>query len=367
MRGRPNSKFPLSLTFGKFAMQNKNRVNVGLVGIGFMGWIHSLAYRRSQVADLVAFATKDPKKRAGDWRGIQGNFGPPGEQISLEGLDVADSLEALVKLPGVDCIDICLPPHLHVEAAVVAMEHGKDVLIEKPVALTLEGCKQIQETSRKTGKLALVAHVLPYMGPFAYATELVRSGKFGAPIGGYFKRVISDPTWIPDFYQADKVGGPLVDLHVHDLHWIQLLFGKPKRTHAVGRMKGSVAKYVHVVYEFDSPDIAVSSSSGVIDGPGRPFTHAFELHLQDATVHFDFAAHSDHAETMPLKVITRDGQVLRPELPAADDIDAFQAEIDEMAHSVLSRTSAPRLSLEHAAGAVEMALDIQSQLVASRR
>lgn len=367
MTGRPNSIFPLSLTFDKSAMQNKNRVNVGLVGIGFMGWIHSLAYRRSQVADLVAFATKDPKKRAGDWRGIQGNFGPPGEQISLQGLDVADSLEALVKLPSVDCIDICLPPHMHVEAAVVAMEHGKDVLIEKPVALTLEGCKQIQETSRKTGKLALVAHVLPYMGPFAYATELVRSGKFGAPIGGYFKRVISDPTWIPDFYQADKVGGPLVDLHVHDLHWIQLLFGKPKRTHAVGRMKGSVAKYVHVIYEFDSPDIAVSSSSGVIDGPGRPFTHAFELHLQDATVHFDFAAHSDHAETMPLKVITRDGQVLRPELPAADDIDAFQAEIDEMAHSVLSRTSAPRLSLEHAAGAVEMALDIQSQLVASRR
>jgi predicted dehydrogenase len=205
------------------------------------------------------------------------------------------------------------------------------------------------------------------MGPFAYATELVRSGKFGAPIGGYFKRVISDPTWIPDFYQADKVGGPLVDLHVHDLHWIQLLFGRPKRTHAVGRMHGSVAKYVHVIYEFDSPDIAVSSSSGVIDGPGRPFTHAFELHLQDATVHFEFAAHSDTAESMPLKVIARDGQVLRPELPAADDIDAFQAEIDEMAHSVLSRTSAPRLSLQHAAGAVELALDIQSQLVASRR
>jgi myo-inositol 2-dehydrogenase/D-chiro-inositol 1-dehydrogenase len=348
-------------------MANKNRVNVGLVGIGFMGWIHSLAYRRSQVADLVAFATKDPKKQVGDWRGIQGNFGPPGEQISLDGLDVADSLEALVKLPNVDCIDICLPPHLHVDAAVYAMEHGKDVLIEKPVALTLDGCKRIQETAKKTGQLALVAHVLPYMGPFAYATELVRSGKFGAPVGGYFKRVISDPTWIPDFYQADKVGGPLVDLHVHDLHWIQLLFGRPKRTHAVGRMHGSVAKYVHVVYEFDSPDIAVSSSSGVIDGPGRPFTHAFELHLQDATVHFEFAAHSDTAESMPLKVITRDGQVLRPELPEADDIDAFQAEIDEMAHSVLSRTSAPRLSLQHAAGAVELALDIQSQLVASRR
>jgi len=321
-------------------MQNKNRVNVGLVGIGFMGWIHSLAYRRSEFADLIAFASKDPKKRGGDWRGIQGNFGPPGEQISLEGLDVAETLEALVKLPQVDVIDICLPPHLHVDAACYAMEHGKDVFIEKPVALTLEGCQRIQETSR---------------------------GKYGPAIGGYFKRVISDPTWIPDFYQADKVGGPLVDLHVHDLHWIQLLFGKPKSTHAVGRLHGSVAKYVHVLYEFESPDIAVSSSSGVIDGPGRPFAHAFELHLRDATVHFEFAAHSDAAESMPLKVITRDGQVLRPELPAADDIDAFEAEIGEMAQSVLSRQSAPRLSLDHAAGAVELALDIQAQLIASRR
>jgi predicted dehydrogenase len=332
-----------------------------------MGWIHSLAYRRSEFADLIAFASKDPKKRGGDWRGIQGNFGPPGEQISLEGLDVAETLEALVKLPQVDVIDICLPPHLHVDAACYAMEHGKDVFIEKPVALTLEGCHRIQETSLKTGQLALVAHVLPYMGPFAYATELVRSGKYGPAIGGYFKRVISDPTWIPDFYQADKVGGPLVDLHVHDLHWIQLLFGKPKSTHAVGRLHGNVAKYVHVLYEFESPDIAVSSSSGVIDGPGRPFTHAFELHLRDATVHFEFAAHSDAAESMPLKVITRDGQVLRPELPAADDIDAFEAEIGEMAQSVLSRQSAPRLSLDHAAGAVELALEIQDQLIASRR
>ncbi|MFN6398590.1 MAG: Gfo/Idh/MocA family protein [Planctomycetota bacterium] len=348
-------------------MSNNNRVNVGLVGIGFMGWIHSLAYARSEMADLVAFATKDPKKQSGDWRGIQGNFGPPGQQISLEGLNVTDSLESIVKLPHVDCIDICLPPHLHVDAAVYAMEHGKDVLIEKPVALSLEGCHRIQEVSRRTGRLAMVAHVLPYMGPFAYATDLARSGKYGPAIGGYFKRVISDPTWIPDFYQADKVGGPLVDLHVHDLHWIQLLFGKPRSAHAVGRMRGSVAKYVHVIYEFESPDIAVSSSSGVIDGPGRPFTHAFELHLQDATVHFEFAAHSDQAETMPLKVITRDGQVLRPELPAADDISAFQAEIDDMAISVQSRLSAPRLSLDHAAGAVELALDIQSQLIASRR
>jgi predicted dehydrogenase len=337
-------------------------VRVGLIGIGFMGWIHSLAYRRSTKAQLVAFASQDPKKRAGDWRGIQGNFGPPGEQVSVEDLQVFDSLEAMVKSPDIDAIDICLPPHLHASAAILAMEHDKDVFIEKPLALTIDDCQRVQHTAQRLERLALVAHVLPYMGPFAYATELVQSGRFGRPVGGYFKRVISDPTWIPDFYDPEKVGGPLVDLHVHDLHWIQLLFGKPRSFEAVGRMRGNVAKYVHVLYSFQDPDIAVASSSGVIDGPARPFTHAFELHLESASLHFNFAAFSDGSETMPLKIITHDGELIRPELPSADEIDAFRMEIDDMADSICSRQPAPRLDVQHAAGAVELALQIQEQL-----
>lgn len=337
-------------------------VRVGLIGIGFMGWIHYLAYRRSSKAKLVAFASKDANKRQGDWRSIRGNFGPPGDFVPIDQLQVYDSLEAMLRSPDIDVIDICLPPHLHASAAILAMQHGKDVLIEKPLALTRESCRDIQSTANTLGRIALVAHVLPYMGPFAYATEVVQSGRYGKPIGGYFKRVISDPTWIPDFYEPDKVGGPLVDLHVHDLHWIQLLFGSPTSFHAVGRNRGAVSKYVHVLYHFDNPEIAVASSSGVIDGPGRPFTHAFELHLESATLHFDFAAFSDAAETMPLKVITADGQVIRPALPSADDIDSFRGEIDDMAESVQSRRAAPRLDIRHAAGAVDLAIRIQQQL-----
>jgi predicted dehydrogenase len=338
-------------------------VRVGLVGIGFMGWIHSLAYRRSNQAHLVAFASQDPKKREGDWRGIQGNFGPPGEQISLEGLQVFASLEELVRSPDVDVVDICLPPHLHAQAAILAMEHGKDVLIEKPLALTPNACREIQSVAQRHGRLALVAHVLPYMGPFAFATECIRSGEYGKPIGGYFKRVISDPTWIADFYEPEKVGGPLVDLHVHDLHWIQLLFGNPTGFEAVGRIQGQVAKFVHVLYQFEDRQIAVSSTSGVIDGPGRPFTHGFELHLESATLQFEFAAFSDGAETMPLKIITRDGRVIRPEQPGGDEIDAFRDEIDDMALSIATRKPAPRLDIAHALGAVELAIAIQTKLL----
>ena len=337
-------------------------IRVGLVGVGFMGWIHQLAYRRSKKAKLVAFCSSDPKKRAGDWRGIQGNFGPPGDRISLTGMEVFDSLEQMVRSPNIDVIDICLPPHLHASAAILALENGKDVLCEKPLALNSEDCHRIIETAQRLNRMILVAHVLPYMGAFAYATELVAKGTYGVPIGGYFKRIISNPAWIPDFYAKDKVGGPLVDLHVHDLHWLQLLFGKPKGVHAVGRMQGDVAKFVHVVYDFGDSRVAVASTSGVIDGPGRPFTHGFELHLENATLQHEFAAFSDSVETMPLKIVTRDGQVIRPELAASDDVDAFVSEIEEMAESVRTRTTAPRLDGTLAAHAVDLAITIQEQL-----
>lgn len=341
-------------------------IRVGLVGIGFMGWIHQLAYRRSKSAKLAAFCSRDPKKRSGDWRGIQGNFGPPGDQISMDGLEVFESLEQMVRSSEIDVIDICLPPHMHTATTILALENGKDVLCEKPLALNAEDCFLIMETARRCKRLVMVAHVLPYMGAFAYATGLVKNKTYGMPIGGYFKRIISDPTWIPDFYSKDKVGGPLVDLHVHDLHWIQLLFGKPMGVHAVGRMHGEVAKFVHAIYDFGDSNISVASTSGVIDGPGRPFTHGFELQLEDATIQHEFAAFSDAMETMPLKVVTKDGQVLRPDLPAGDDVDAFLAEIDDMAESVQTRTVAPRLDGMLAAQAVELAITIQDQLARRR-
>jgi predicted dehydrogenase len=342
-------------------------LRVGLVGIGFMGWIHYLAYQRSQVAKLVGFCSRDPKKRAGDWRGIQGNFGPPSEHIHLDGLQVFESLDEMVHSPDIDLIDICLPPHLHTEAALLAIRNGKDVFCEKPFALSFQDCQRIISEAESHDRIALVGHVLPYMGAFAYATQLVQQGTYGRPIGGYFKRIISDPTWIPDFYAKDKVGGPLIDLNVHDLHWIHLLFGKPTHVHAVGRMQGEVAKFAHVLYQFENKQVAVASTSGVIDGPGRPFTHGFELQLENATLQHEFAAFSDAPENMPLKIVTRDGQVIRPELPTADEIDAFVAEIADVAESVRTRKPAARLDGKRAAEAIELAIQIQTEVANTSR
>ena len=58
-------------------------VRIGIVGVGFMGMIHYLAAQNAAGRRVTAMCSRDPKKLAGDWRGIRGNFGPPGEQMDL--------------------------------------------------------------------------------------------------------------------------------------------------------------------------------------------------------------------------------------------------------------------------------------------
>ena len=52
-------------------------LRIGIAGIGFMGMIHFLSYRKVPGAKVRALCETDEKRLAGDWRGIQGNFGPP--------------------------------------------------------------------------------------------------------------------------------------------------------------------------------------------------------------------------------------------------------------------------------------------------
>ncbi len=327
-------------------------INVGIAGIGFMGWIHYLAYQKIRGVQLSAICTRDEKKLAGDWRGIQGNFGPPGEQVDMSRVAKHRELDALLADPNVDLVDICLPPHMHADASVRALNAGKHVFCEKPMALTTAECQRMVKAAEKAGKQILIGHVLPLFPEYAHARKLIDSGKYGKLLGGSFKRVISDPLWLKDFYDPQRVGGPLLDLHVHDAHFIRLLFGMPTTVSSQGRMRGAVVEYCNTLFSFTDPSLVVSATSGVVNQQGRPFTHAFEIHLEKATLHYDFAAFSDQAELMPLKVLTDKGKVIRPDLGDGDPIRAFEAEVKEVVSSIRAGKPSPILSGELARDAI---------------
>ncbi len=206
-------------------------LKVGIAGIGFMGMIHYLAWQKVAGAKVTAISTRDEKKLEGDWRSIKGNFGPPGEQMDLTRIRCYAELDQLLADPDVDLVDVCLPPHCHSEVTVAALAAGKHVLCEKPIALDSQTADKMIRAGEASGRQLLVAQVLPFMGEFATACKLIAGGKYGRLLGGHFKRIISEPSWIPDFYDPARVGGPMVDLHIHDAHFIRLI-----ARHAAGRV-----------------------------------------------------------------------------------------------------------------------------------
>lgn len=332
-----------------------DKVRVGIVGVGFMGWIHYLGLQRSSQAEVVAFCSRDPAKRAGDWRGIQGNFGPPGQQLDVSGLNAFETLDQLLADDSIELVDICLPPHLHADAVGRALDAGKHVLCEKPLALSAAEAASLAD---RGGDRLLVAHILPFFAEYRLLAEAVADGRFGKLLGGHFKRVIGPPDWVPDFYDPQRVGGPLIDLHVHDAHLMRMLIGMPTQAHSVCRLKDGVPKYVDTVFQFADDQVVASATSGVIDQAARGFTHGYDVQFEQANIQFEGAAFGDGSSAaIPLVIAHGDGRVERPlehAEDAGDPIATFAAELDAAGQSVRSGKPHPALAPAVAVDAIKI-------------
>ena len=328
-------------------------INVGIAGLGFMGMIHYLAYQRLRGAKVSAICEQDPVRRSGDWRTIKGNFGPPGAIMDLKGIKPYAELDEMLADPGLDVIDVCLPSSWHADVTVKALKAGKHVLCEKPIALKPADAKRMVDAAAAADRLLMIGHVLPFFPEYNFAYKAITSGKYGRLQGGHFKRIISDPLWVPRYFDPNVIGGPMLDLHVHDAHFIRLVCGMPRAVQAVGRMRGEVVERFQSQFLFEDPGMVVSAASGVLAQQGRAFTHAFEIYLDKATLLFDFAVIDDKPVlAMPLTVLADKGKVLRPELGSGDPLDGFTAELTEMTRAVRTQKPSAMLAGELARDAV---------------
>lgn len=306
-------------------------IRIGIVGLGFMGMIHYLAAARLKGAKVAALGSRDPKKLAGDWRGIRGNFGPAGTQMDLGKIKRYQNFEDLLADKDIDLIDITTPTHLHEEMALAALKAGKHVLVEKAIALETKQADAMVKAAAKAGKCLMVAHVLPFVPEFAFAHDAIRGGEFGKLLGAHFKRVISRPDWSADIGDASKTGGPAVDLHIHDTHFIGLVAGVPGKVFSSGLAQpdGSV-QYLTTQYLYGDSGPAISCSSGAVAMKGREFVHGFEIYLEKATLVYE-------SGTVPLTVILNEGKPKAPKLKGGDsELSAFTAELQAAVEGVKS-------------------------------
>ena len=321
---------------------------IGIVGLGFMGMTHFTAAAASRRIKCVAFATRNPKKRAGDWSMIQGNFGPRGNaQTDLKGATPYEDWRDLIADDRVRLVDVCTPTPQHEEIALAAIAAGKDVLVEKPIAPNLKTADRMIRAADEAGVKLMVAHVLPYFAEWRFAMETVKGGRYGRLLAAHFRRVIAPPAWSSDMASLEAVGGWGVDLHIHDNHFLSLLVGKPAKVFSRGLLEGDgLVRHVESQYVFDSATApAISCSAGGIACKPIEFASGYELFLEKATVSFSAGTYGgEWVVDRPVTLAPAKGPLRQPSMKGGTEwYSPFQNELEAACESVKGGGVKPEL------------------------
>ncbi len=335
-------------------------VRIGIIGIGFMGFTHFEGAKKVKGAKVAAISTRNAKKLAGDWTSIQGNFGPRGGHVDLSGIKAYADYHELLADPDIDLVDICLPTEQHEEVAIAALQAGKPTLVEKPIAVDLEGANRIVQAANKAKKLLMVAQVLPFFPEFLFARDAVQSGRYGKLLAAHFRRVITPPKWSREMSDFRRLGGWGVDLHIHDNHFICAMCGVPQQVFSQGLLQADLVNHVHTQYLYGAAGPTISCVSGGIAAKGLEFSHGFELFFEKATVQYDAGTYGSGKKkawvvNRPLTVITDDGKVTNPKLKGGGEwCAAFTAELQMAADAVCTGEEPPLLSGKMARDALKI-------------
>ena len=214
-------------------------VGIGIIGAGFMGMLHARAL--SQLADVRVLAASDPAL----------NKAPqlPGQP---EPLRLYADHRKLLENPDIQAVVIASPEPLHRQAVEDAAAAGKHILLEKPIATTLEDADRIIEAEEKHGVKLMMAHLLRYDVRYAQIRAAVADGAIGKPLVCYARRnavvqearrlggrvEVEEYISVHDIDQifwyfddkavkvsAEIAEGPVMkELGVHDFIWITIRF-----------------------------------------------------------------------------------------------------------------------------------------------
>jgi predicted dehydrogenase len=194
------------------ALPGSGPLGLCLLGCGRFATFHAQAARRLRRAARIAFASRDPA-RAEAYRRRFGGFAAFG------------SYEAAAADPRVDAFVICTPHHLHEAHARLAAEHGKSILLEKPIARTLAEADAILTAAREAGVVLMVGENFHFAPCFVAAREYIRSGAIGA-----VRQLIVTPRGYrrPSGWRSrrdEMGGGQLIDGGIHHLHLMRAWAG----------------------------------------------------------------------------------------------------------------------------------------------
>lgn len=309
------------------------KVNVAVVGLGFMGVTHIQVYQKLKTARIVAVCDSARAPVNGVLPGVAGNI-TGSDAIDLgRQLRVYRTLEELLADPEVELVDLCVPTALHPQQAIAALKAGKHVLCEKPLALTSAKARSMVRAARAARGFFMPAMCMRFWPGWAFLKQVVTEETYGKIQAASFRRLSATPGWSKATYSSGSLtGGALLDLHIHDTDFVQFLFGRPDSVASRGVTRGGNSiDHVVTQYHYHRGPVVYAEGTWLMAGG---FNMAYTVLCERATIDYDLARGAEALR------ITETGKA--PRVVKCDGSDGYTEEISYMLQAILSG-KAPRV------------------------
>jgi predicted dehydrogenase len=257
-------------------------MRVGLVGAGFMGGVHLNAYAGIPEVEVVGVADARVESAVAG--------------AKIVGARPYASYEELVAAEDVEVVDICLPTAFHRDLALRAAGEGRHVILEKPIARTMEDAQKILEAFSGDGPRLFVGHVVRFFPEYVGIKEKIETGDLGTV--GVVRTSRRSPFLLGwnDWYADWRVsGGVLLDLVIHDFDFLRWALGEVERVYARGMLGREYNRLDYVLVTLRFENGAIAHVEGHWGYPG-PFNYSIEVAGTSALVTVD------SREPAPLKL-----------------------------------------------------------------
>lgn len=185
-----------------------------IVGAGMIGQVHARALKSLEQEFVFCDSLQKNVDNSSDMFGIQERY---------------TDYEEAIKKSGAQAVIVCTPNHLHAPVAICAMENGKDVLCEKPMAATSEQARAMMDAVNRTGRRMIIGYPLRSGDALYRAKEILDSGSLGRVLS--VRSVLAAPETL---YQAKtpyrrsyETGGGIIYDYTHELDYLRFLLGDP--------------------------------------------------------------------------------------------------------------------------------------------
>lgn len=318
-----------------------NMKKVIVVGFGFMGMTHTINIIKNKKLKLVAIVDTDTGGIEQKLNQDEGIFSTSDlDPNVIKQINKYNSFSECLENEEFDAAHICVHTDLHYPLTKVALEAGKNVLLEKPFCLDIKQGEELITLASKKGLILMVAHVLRFEPAYVKLKSWIETKEYGNLKFLSMSRYSGVPLWGQwETKQSEfgSSGGALFDLLIHDIDFLNFVFGKPEKIKST-YLPGKLSDHDYISAWWDYDDFKVKVEGGNTFHSKFPFQANFMAAFENASVLYT-ADDPDHLQVSNNK---------ETELIPTGDGEGYYDEIEYFTNCIQAN-SQPKLCMPQSA------------------